>query len=180
MSENSPLALLNKIRQDANELAAQGLSYSTQSAGIKNIAYVVNDIYFYCEAKEIKEISTCENLMPVPQTKSWMRGLVNSKGVLYSVNDLSLLAGYERPVQANKGHLLLLNDEISQSSLLVSRVIGFRYFDESQRLQNIEDKQEILDGLSSYVKEGYQAEGRDWFHLDVSLLLASAQFREIQ
>ncbi|NND00479.1 MAG: chemotaxis protein CheW [Gammaproteobacteria bacterium] len=180
MQDKSPFQLLAEIRRKATELAGQGLSYLSQSAGVKNIAFKVNDINFYSAARDVREVSVCDKLMLVPQTKNWMRGLVNSKGILYSVNDLSLLAGFDRPVQISKGHLLLLSDQDSQSALLVNRVIGFRYFDESQRLPDIDSKLDVLDGLSSYVQEGYHADGRDWFHLDVSRLLASEQFREIQ
>jgi hypothetical protein len=38
----------------------------------------------------------------------------------------------------------------------------------------------MLDGLSSFVHEGYRADGQDWFRLDVASLLASEQFREVQ
>jgi len=180
MQQNEPFELLSRIRNEAIELAEQGLTYSTQSAGIKNIAYVVNGVNFYCDATDVKEVSICENLMIVPQTKAWMRGLVNSKGVLYSVTDLSLFAGYGRPIQTQKGHLLLLGDEANQSSLLVNRVIGFRYFDENDELSNLDEKQETLDGLSTYVDKAYHADGTDWFRLDVASLLASEQFREVQ
>ena len=180
MTDNAPFALLNSIREEAVALAAQGLTYATQSAGVKNIAYVVNGVNFYCDAQDIKEVSTCENLMIVPQTKQWMRGLVNSKGVLYSVSDLSLFAGFGRPIAANKGHLLLLNDESNQSALLVNRVIGFRYFEGSQPLKDLDEKNDLLDGLSAFVKGGYRADEQDWYRLDVSQLLASEQFREVQ
>jgi chemotaxis signal transduction protein len=180
MPENTGLKILTTMRQQAIDLAAQGLSYVRQSAGVKNIAFVVNNVHFYCEATQIREVSVCEKLVLVPQTKRWMRGLVNSKGVLYSVSDLSLLAGFDRPIQTSKGHLLLLNDEQSQSSLLVHRVVGFRYFDASQKLKEVESKQDVLDGLSSYVSEGYHADGKDWFGLDIAKLLASEQYREIQ
>ncbi|MFT4628897.1 MAG: chemotaxis signal transduction protein [Arenicella sp.] len=180
MPENTCLNILTTMRQQAIELAAQGLSYVSQSAGIKNIAFVVNNVHYYCEASQIKEVSVCEKLVLVPQTKRWMRGLINSKGVLYSVSDLSLFAGFDRPIQASKGHLLLLNDEQSQSSLLVNRVVGFRYFDVSQKLKEIESKQNVMDGLSSYVSEGYHTDGLDWYGLDIARLLASEQYREIQ
>jgi chemotaxis signal transduction protein len=180
MTENAPFELLDSIRKEALALAAQGLTYATQSAGVKNIAYVVNGLNFYCDAEDVKEVSTCDNLMVVPQTKRWMRGLVNSKGVLYSVSDLSLLAGFERAVPSNKGHLLLLSDEQSQSALLVNRVIGFRYFEGSAALEDLSDKQDMLDGLSSFVHEGFRADEQDWFRLDVASLLASEQFREVQ
>jgi chemotaxis signal transduction protein len=180
MADQSPFQVLREIRDNALALAKQELRLNTQLAGIKNIAYVVNDVYFYCDARDVKEVAVCENLMLVPQTKRWMRGLVNSKGVLYSVTDLALLAGYERPVPTNKGHLLLMSDEEAQSALLVNRVVGFRYFNEAQRIENLIDKQDLLDGLAGFVDSGYHADGHDWYHLNVGKLMASEQFREIQ
>lgn len=180
MSENAAFELLSNIEQQAKQLEAQGLSYVSQSAGVKNIAFMVNGINFYCDSREIKEVSTCEGLMAVPQTKQWMRGLVNSKGVLYSVSDLSLLAGFGRAIQASRGHLLLLNDDNSQSALLINRVIGFRYFDDSTAIKDIEAKKDQLEGLAAYVEDGFTADGEDWFRLNVSTLISSEQFREVQ
>ncbi len=180
MSENEAFALLCKIRDEAVELAQQGLTYSTQSAGVKNIAYVVNGINFYCDARDVKEVSTCENLMVIPQTKNWLRGLINSKGVLYSVTDLSLFAGFGRAIQPKQGHLLLLNDSSAQSSLLVNRVIGFRYFDEVNKISDLEGAVESVDGLAPFVEEGFNVDGQNWYRLDVEKLLAAEQFREVQ
>jgi len=153
MAENAAFELLNSMRTEAVELAGQGLTYSTQSAGVKNIAYMVSGVNFYCDARDVKEVSTCDNLMVIPQTKNWLR---------------------------NKGHLLLLNDSAAQSSLLVSRVIGFRYFDDANKITNLESKLEAVDGLAPFVEEGYHVEGQDWFRLDVAKLLAAEQFREVQ
>lgn len=180
MTDNAPFALLDSIRQQAKSLAAQNLTYATQSAGVKNIAYVINGLNFYCGAEDIKEVSTCENLMVVPQTKRWLRGLVNSKGVLYSVTDMSLFAGYGKAIAPNKGHLLLLNDDQSQSALLVNRVIGFRYFEGAAPLEELDEKIDLLDGLSAFVQDGFTVDEQNWYRLDVSKLLASEQFREVQ
>jgi len=75
---------------------------------------------------------------------------------------------------------LLLSDDDIQSALLVNRVVGFRYFDEADRITDFEGRQDSLDGLSGFVDRGYHADGQDWFRLDISKLLASEQFREIQ
>ncbi len=179
MQDNSPFELLTDIRQQAIELSAQDVTYSTQSAGVKNIAYVINGVNFYCESADVREVSTCENLMVVPQTKSWMRGLVNSKGVLYSVTDLALFAGFERAIPANRGHLLLLSDAESQSALLVNRVIGFRYFEGVKDL-DLSDSHELPDGLAAFVISGHQVGDENWYQLDIAALLASEQFREVQ
>ncbi len=180
MSANPAFDVLSQLRQDALDLAAQGLVYSTQSAGVKNIAFVVNGINFFCDANAVKEVAICDGLMTVPQTKTWMRGLINSKGVLYSVTDLSLFAGYGRPTSTQKGHLLLLDEKDKQSALLVNRVIGFRYFEGDQTVADLESKLDLLDGLGTYVVQGHHADGEDWYQLNITKLLESEQFREIQ
>ena len=180
MTQNAPFELLKRMRDAAVSLAAEGLTYSSQSAGVKNIAYRVGGVNFYCDARDVKEVSTCESLMTIPQTKDWLRGLVNSKGVLYSVTDLSLFAGFGRPIQTNKGHLLLLNDLDAQSSLLVSRVIGFRYFEQDDKIQDLEGVIDAVDGLAPFVEEAFHVDGENWFQLDVVKLLNAEQFREVQ
>jgi len=154
MNEITPFELLDGIRKEAQALASQGLKEVAHTS-VKTIAFRVNN-------------------------KGWLRGLVNSKGVLYSVSDVSLFAGFGRPVQTNKGHLLLLNDDSQQSALLVNRVIGFRYFDDIETVVDIDSKQDVLDGLSAFVNQGFHAEGQDWYELNVSKLLESEQFREVQ
>ena len=179
MNTITPFELLKSIREDAQALASQGQKEVAQSS-VKTIAFRVNNVNFYCDATSIREVSVCEKLTVVPQTKSWLRGLVNSKGILYSVSDVSLFAGYGRPVQTNKGHLLLLDDDSQQSALLVSRVIGFRYFDDIESQLDIDEKQDVLDGLSPFVNQGFRTEDQDWYELNVLKLLESEQFREVQ
>lgn len=180
MSNSAAFDLLSGMRQEAVDLAAQGLVYSTQSAGVKYIAFVVNGINFFCDASDVKEVAICDGLMVVPQSKAWMRGLINSKGVLYSVSDLSLFAGYGRPTSIQKGHLLLLDNKTMQSALLVNRVIGFRYFDDETAIDDIESRSDALDGLGSFVKDGFVSEQQDWYQIDIVSLLNSEQFGEVQ
>ena len=180
MTEQSAFHLLTQLRDQAADLAGDGVSYSAQSAGVKNVAFLINGLNFYCGAGSVKEISTCDNLMVVPQTKRWLRGLINSKGLLYSVTDLSLFAGFERPIQENRGHLLLLADSEMQSALLVNRVIGFRYFDDKQKLTDLDANEELPDGLSAFVDEAYEVDDEIWYRLDIDQLVASEPFREVQ
>ncbi len=180
MNDQSAFQILCNIRDRAIELAAKDFSVTTQSTGVKNIAYVVNGINYYSDARDIKEISVCENLTEIPQTKPWLRGLINSKGVLYSVSDLSLLAGYGRATPANRGHLLILGDADLQSALLVNRVVGFRYFESADDVDDLESHQDKLDGLGSFVTKACHADEQAWYELDINRLLASEQFREVQ
>ena len=172
--------LLSGIQDQAIELAEQELSYVSQSAGVKYIAFVVNGYNFYCDSLNVREVSTCGNLMPVPQTKQWMRGLVNSKGTLYSVTDLSLLAGFGRATPLAKGHLLLLDVKQSQTALLVNRIIGFRYFDDSEELPDLDAVKDQLEGLAAFVQKGFSIGDEVWFRLNIQALSDSELFREVQ
>jgi chemotaxis signal transduction protein len=116
----------------------------------------------------------------MPQTKKWLRGLVNAKGVLHSVTDLSLFAGYDRPIKAEKGHLLLLNERSRQCALLVSRVIGFRYFDEQAIQPGFQSNSDLPEGLSSFVVQCYRVENQYWYQIDIEEMIDSEQFREVQ
>jgi len=180
MADQSAYQLLEQIRDETMAMASDKVEYSTQSDAVKNVAYVVNGINFYCEASDIKEISTCDNLMVVPQTKRWMRGLVNSKGVLYSVTDLSLFAGFDKAVQENRGHLLLLSNVEMQSALLVNKVIGFRYFNSDDKLADLDINEHIPDGISAFVSEAFKVDDETWFRLEIDKLIASEPFREVQ
>lgn len=180
MVEPSPLELLESIRQQALSVTADGSNVVRHALSNKNIAFYVSGVGFICDAAMVREVSVCGRLVSVPQTKRWMRGLVNSKGVLYSVTDLSLLAGFDRATTPSKAHLLFINDDFSQCSLLVDRVVGFRYFNDSQLLDDFSDKQEQISGLSAYVDGAYRVEEEVWFRLDLQSLIESEQFREVQ
>ena len=180
MAASPAFELLKDIRSKAVELAKGGALSVDQTAGVKNIAYRVNNVNFFCDAEQVREVSTCEDLTVIPQTKRWLRGLVNSKGVLYSVTDLALFAGFDRPIAESRGHLLLLSDVDKQCAFLVNRVIGFRYFAPDQKLEKFTELESLPEGLASFVQAAYAMDDQHWFQLDVAALLDSEQFREVQ
>jgi len=59
-------------------------------------------------------------------------------------------------------------------------VIGFRYFEDANKIEDLESSLEAVDGLAPFVEEGYSVEGQNWYRLDVEKLLAAEQFREVQ
>jgi twitching motility protein PilI len=78
------------------------------------------------------EIITPPTLAPVPLTHDWYRGLVNVRGILYSVVDLSRFhdrstAVSPSPAAAAHARLLLVGARQGvHSAILVSRVMGLR------------------------------------------------------
>ena len=177
---DSPYKLLNQIRDDARTLAVDSDLVVIQSAGVKNIAFHINGVNFFCASELIREVSECSDLLVVPQTKQWLRGVINSKGILYSVVDMAILAGYSQAITAQKGHLLILTDAMNQVALLVNRVIGFRYFSDLEKVVNTESKFDEIESLAAFVDAVYVQDEKKWYQLNIDKLVDSAQFREVQ
>lgn len=175
----TPLELLSQIRDDAERVIAQE-NLVVQAAGTKNIAFLINGIGFFCDAAVVKEVTSCSGLVSVPLTKNWLRGVVNTKGVMYSVSDMSLLAGFERAISAERGHLLILGDHDRQNALLVNRVVGFRYYNEPEKITNKEAKVDEIESLAAFVDDVYLQNDQYWYKLDVEKMVLSAQFNEVQ
>lgn len=181
MADLSAFELLEGIAEEASKVVAQAdFVRGAAATSTKNVAFRVRDLNLFCDSSEVSEVSVGQAILPVPLTKQWVRGVINAKGRLYSVADLALFAGLERPVREDQGHLLLLKDRNKQSALLVSKVIGFRYFEESDRQDTIDIEAEAVEGLADFIDEKYHAEGEDWFHLNVESMLRSARFTEVQ
>jgi twitching motility protein PilI len=181
MAEVSAFELMQGIADEASKVLANAdFVRATATASTKNVAFRVRDLNLFCDSSYIAEVSAGQSILPVPLTKQWVRGVINAKGRLYSVADIALFAGLDRPIREDQGHLLLLNDREKQSALLVSKVIGFRYFDEADRQESAEIEAGDVEGLADFIDEKYHAEGEDWFHLDVQSMLRSARFTEVQ
>ncbi|MEO0367583.1 MAG: chemotaxis protein CheW [Pseudomonadota bacterium] len=183
MKTSEAYNLLSRLRDQAVEFAESGGRVIKQAGAARGIGFVVNGQRFYCEADVIKEVANCQNLIDVPQTKNWMRGMFNSKGVLYSVVDMGMLAGLERGITPNKGHLMLLGDIAGQSALLVNRVSGFRQFDfsSSGEVEKSDDRDAgWWDSLSAFVGDEVFDGDESWRYLDISQLVGSEVFREVQ
>jgi len=134
MAELSAFELLEGIEKEAVEVVKSAdFIRASAISSTKNVAFRVRNLNLFCDSSQVSEVSVGQAILPVPLTKHWVRGVINSKGRLYSVADMALFAGLERPVREGQGHLLLLNDQGKQSALLVSKVIGFRYFDQAER-----------------------------------------------
>ena len=164
----------------SNELGDRLVSHSSTSRGM---GFVINGERFFCDADLVREVAVPQDLIPVPQSKAWMRGVFNSKGVLFSVVDLGMLAGLDRPVVYQRGHLMILRHASRQCSLLVNRVIGFRNFDFTgidQRESEAHTNDQWWESLSAFVGKSVHDGDETWRYIDIQKLIDSEVFLEVQ
>ncbi|MDR0634259.1 MAG: chemotaxis protein CheW [Azoarcus sp.] len=121
---------------------------------------------------EAGEIMTPPALAPVPLTHEWYRGLVNVRGVLYSVVDLSRF--HDGPAISSPGaqcRLLLVGTRQGvHSAILVSRVLGLRNEEDFEPDAGADDPR---PWVSAHLRD---ANNQPWLRLDVPQLLANSVF----
>ncbi|MCL1861404.1 MAG: chemotaxis protein CheW [Proteobacteria bacterium] len=124
---------------------------------------------------ESGEIVSPPALAPVPLTHEWYRGLVNVRGVLYSVVDLSRF--HDGPAissPAPQTRLLLVGARQGvHSAILVSRVLGLR------NEEDFEPDAEADDPRPWVLARFRDAHDNLWLRLDVSQLLSNSIFLDV-
>lgn len=179
----TPHALLSEIEASVVASLGDGLRPEEQGRH-RTLAFELQGMGIVCSMEEVALVANCGPVTPIPLTKEWVRGICNVRGTLYSVTDLALFAGSIRSVPLENGHLVIVNNPDMQAALLVSNVIGFRYFDPEslQALddENVEFKQGHAGDLDQYVRGYYYHSDKIWFVVDLLSLVNSNRFREVQ
>jgi twitching motility protein PilI len=113
-------------------------------------------------------------LTAVPLTRSWLRGLANVRGNLYTVVDLAaFLAGRPTPPGPRNRLLLIGQRHGTNAALLVDMVLGLR------DLNHLVPRA-AADLAQPWTKAGYaDRDGTEWIELDVPALLQAAQFLNV-
>ena len=122
----------------------------------------------------VAELAVCENITPVPLTKSWVRGLTNLRGQLITVADLSVFVGAGETRLSRDARIIVLADNGLNSCLLVNNVMGLKVFPEDQSPQPVNGvPSQLIEFFSGIV----DADDDSWLILDVPVLVANDRFR---
>ncbi|MDR2689889.1 MAG: chemotaxis protein CheW [Azoarcus sp.] len=119
------------------------------------------------------EIISMTSLAPVSLAREWYRGLVNVRGVLYSVVDLSNF--HDGPIISPSAQVRLLLIGARQnvhSAIMVSRVLGLHNdedFDVDPSFRGTDSKPWVDARL-------FDTQNRPWLRLNVPRLLSSSTF----
>lgn len=123
---------------------------------------------------EISEVLALPDMHAVPLTQPWFVGMANIRGILYGINDLTLLAGQAVTARTSSSRVLLLHLELApQVGLLVDQLIGLRSLDQFT-LTNANATLPLCYKPLEYA----DAEGQRWLELDCRALIDSKGFMQ--
>ena len=132
---------------------------------------------------EAGEILTVPNIMPVPLTKPWYRGLANVRGNLVGVVDVSLFAGGPpTPIDKESRLLAFSGDLRFACGILVSRMLGLRSAaDLVPRTTQADADPAVDDALFAPWARSRLVDAQEahWQEIDLSALTADPRFLDI-
>lgn len=105
---------------------SERLRKATSTDLAARLGLMIGDERFLVDLSEAGEIVAIPSVIaPVPHTRDWFRGLVNLRGVLFAVSDLSRLAGHGPTPLTRESRLLAVAARLNfNAAILVSRMLG--------------------------------------------------------
>ena len=160
MTDNSnllpPEEALNRFQKpDASLL---GLDLSHNDYQLPRYGFIVNGTGFMISSEILSEVVKNYTVYPLPNTQPWLKGLVNLRGNLVPVYDLSMLLGLtDDPME--QGSLLVLDKGQDSVGILIE---GLPLPCDIDSLSETRQKPELPAGLSDFVTDAYLADDVTW------------------
>jgi twitching motility protein PilI len=162
------------LREFQLSVAEKLRTAATRTALSSKLGFQVGADNWFVALHQVSEVIPVPQMMAVPLTHSWFRGVANVRGNLYSMVDLSAFNGGDPIGPGMERRVILVSDRlVGGSGLLVSRMLGLRnpeQFNPAARPAN----------APAWLAAAYtDAGGTRWLELDLPLLVREQRFLEV-
>ncbi|MEM7019204.1 MAG: chemotaxis protein CheW [Pseudomonadota bacterium] len=141
-----------------------------QSGGVtRRLGFRLGGLGFLLDEHAISELADFGNICAVPNTASWLLGLINLRGNLVPVFDIVRALDLPTPNE-KKRMLLILGQGEEAAGLLIDELPAHQFFSQEEKLESLPA---MPDAIKSYILSAYQKEDALWFDFDHSGYLAS-------
>ena len=160
MSDNSnllpPEEALNRFKKP--DAALPGLDLSHNDYQLPRYGFIVNGIGFMISSEILSEVVKNYTVYPIPNTQPWLKGLVNLRGNLIPVYDLSMLLGLsDAPIQQES--LLVLDKGQDSVGILIDGLPQPCDITSWTKTMQIP---KLPTGLSDFITDAYSADDVIW------------------
>jgi twitching motility protein PilI len=162
------------LREFQESVVARLKALPTTHAATTKLGIQVGDRAWLVDLTDVSEVLPVPQMVDVPLTRRWFKGVANIRGNLFSVVDLPGFLGDE-PVQLNVGSRLLLIHarHIVNSALLVNRMLGLRNIDQ---MTEIAPADPTVPWCGATRRD---QDGREWRELKVADLVEQTPFLQV-
>ena len=169
------MARKSSLREFQQSLAQRLRDAASRKTVLSRLGFQVGQEKWLVNLSDVSEVIPVPNIVPVPLTLPWYRGVANIRGKLYSIADFA--AFQEQPaigIGMERRVILVAEKLIEGSGLVVSRMVGLHNPElfTPESTDNYEAK--------PWIKGAYRdAGGTRWYELDLSGLSRDARFLEV-
>ena len=169
------MARKSSLREFQQSLAQRLRDAASRKTVLSRLGFQVGQEKWLVNLSDVSEVIPVPNIVPVPLTLPWYRGVANIRGKLYSIADFA--AFQEQPaigIGMERRVILVAEKLIEGSGLVVSRMLGLH----NPELFTPESTNNYV--AKPWIKGAYRdAGGTRWYELDLSGLTRDARFLEV-
>lgn len=169
------MARKSSLREFQQSLAQRLRDAASRKTVLSRLGFQVGQEKWLVNLSDVSEVIPVPNIVPVPLTLPWYRGVANIRGKLYSIADFA--AFQEQPaigIGMERRVILVAEKLIEGSGLVVSRMLGLH----NPELFTPEPTDNYV--AKPWIKGAYRdAGGTRWYELDLSGLTRDARFLEV-
>lgn len=171
-----PISLLRQMQQASLE-SNRGLPQETETAVLwSGVGFRLGELHLVTPLDHVLEVLPCPPITPVPGTQSWLKGVANVRGNLYTIVDLPEYFGKPAVFLDDRARLMVMNIPGLSTGVLVNEVLGLRHFDEELERQDLSG---LDDPVLAHLNGAFLRDGVLWGIFDMKSLAESPSFRHV-
>lgn len=169
------MALLHSMENTAIGSAKPFPVENQEVATWDGLVFHLGDDVVVAALDEVSEIlDSIPTMTFVPGAKSWLCGVANVRGGLLPVVDLEAFFFGTATPRKNRVRILIVQDDDTQTGLLVRDVDGMRHFELAQKKEVI---RKVHERLAPYVAGEYPYENNVCTIISLATLVATSEFQ---
>lgn len=155
-----PSEALNRPLNRQVDDKVHGLTHAEVS---RRLGFHVGSIGLLIAEHAISELREMVALCQIPNTAGWLLGLINLRGNLVPVFDLSMLLGLEKPAEKKKRMLLILGQGDEAGGIVIDDLPIHIALTALDRLETFPA---LPSAIKPFTNLAYEKNGEVWFNFD--------------
>jgi len=125
-SELTPEQKAQKLKERAKTVAKQGEKSEDNGAYLEIVEFFLSEEKYALELKHIREVYCVKELTPLPFAPSFVLGIVNLKGQIFSIIDLKELYELSTGECTENQQAIILSSDNMEFGILTDGIVGVR------------------------------------------------------
>lgn len=167
------ISLLQDMERRSKQKAAGLGQQEAAGESWTAIGFRIGQQHFVIPLSQSREVFPVpEQVTPVPKSQQWVFGIVNLRGELLPVFDLSLFLNEKAAKLSKRSRIIVINDNEIPGGILVDEVFGLKHFQREPEPVNDEQDSNLLPYLTGSI---FQQEIR-WQVFSFEKLISDTRF----